>query len=349
MTMSTRGTTNRKPATTQRQTSVRSATTESKAWKAAAVQVFREGTAAQIAACLADLEARGHITLSPGEYEPDTEDPENSDAIDADFELADQDQANLEDIDIDTSPYDFIGLPKRPGETFFTDQDSLQQFFDFELRVTDKKCSVVRPRWGGAEALSVIGKNALDELGKRLGVLQKIGDWLQRERRGFLDRPEPMALGVQALQEIEQSLPSVSPASFLRLSGIDATIIAFAGGHHKKETDVKSLFSRYTEGCHLVWRDGSLPVSFLFGREARKAWVASAVLQAIDELKQPLTKERLKGYKSITIPKNTDEKANLVTTSVDALSFPDFIRNANRMAGTKWSEIIADYLWDRAC
>lgn len=337
--MSTRTITTREPSATRRPASA--PTAASKAWKGQTRQILREGTYADIAAALADLEAKGEFTSDPDEYEPDDEDAENAEAMDCEIDLADEDGVHAEDSQPD--PREFIGLGRHPCRAFISDQNSVGEFFDLELRVRDGKCLLLRPHWARGESLGGAGSQDIDELGVRLGTLEAVGEWLERERRGFLDCPEPLALGVDALKEMETGLPSVSPSAFLRLSGIDKTITALSGQSHKKESDVKSLFSRYIGGCHLVWGDGSLPLAFLFSLEARKAWVASAVLQAVDRSGQPLTKERLEKYESISIPKSADEKDNLLGMSAASLSFPDLIRKANLMVGTKWAEVVADY------
>ena len=337
--MSTHASISRQPSPTRQAAS--STTAASKAWKGKTRQIFREGTSADIAAALADLEANREFTSDPDEYEPDDEDAENAEAMDCEIDLVDEDGAHLEDSEAD--PREFIGLARHPGEAFVSDQNSVREFFDLELRVRGGNCLLLRPHWARGESLGGVGSQGVDELGVRLGTLEAVGEWLERERREFLDGPEPLALGVDALREMELGLPSVSPSAFLRLSGIDKTMTALSGQGHKKESDVKSLFSRYIGGCHLVWVDGSLPLAFLFGLEARKAWVASAVRQAVGRSGRPLTNERLEKCKSISVPKSTKEKESLLGMSAASLSLPDLIRKANLMVGTKWSEVVADY------
>lgn len=320
----------------------RAAAEESTAWKAAILQVAREGTAADIAARLADLEAQGDITRLPEETELDEEELENAEAIDAEVDLGDEDESRLEDLD--RTPGEFTGLARRPGQAFSIREDSPEQFLDLEIRVNDGKCSVLRPQWMRAEPLTDPGKEFLDEIGTRFGILEAIGLWLERERVQFLKQPEPMALGIRALEEMKKGLPSVSPSAFLRLSGIEARITCLADKETKKQQDTKSLFSRFTKGVHLVWRDGNLPLDFLFSIAARKAWVASSVLQLCEQSRSPLTKDRLAKYRNLTVPKDSEEKKRLVAMNVSSLSFPDFIRRANRMAETKWADVVESYL-----
>src|SRR5205807_1454227 len=137
-----------------------------------------------------------------------------------------------------------------PGQTFLDDDDSPEQFLDIEIRVEDGKCQLLRPQWMRAEALTDGSEEFLDEIGTRFGVIQAVGEWLARERPAFLEKPEPIALGVHALQEMKKGLPSVSPSTFLRLSGIEAAITHLAGRDSKKKEDINSLFSRFTRECH---------------------------------------------------------------------------------------------------
>jgi hypothetical protein len=327
-------------------TSNRSATrfseAETKAWKAAILQVAREGTSADIAARLADMEARGDVTRSPDEEELDEDEIENGQANDAEINLADEDLARLEEIDGPVPDFPVIG--RRLGQGLFSADESPEQFLSIELRVEGDKCRLLRPHWMPIEAVTQTGEDFLDEVGTRFGALEAVGKWLGKHRKGFLKQPEPIALGVNALQEMKDGLPSVSPGAFLRLSGIEAGITRLAGSNSKKKGDVNSLFSRFIEGCHLVWNDGSLPLDFIFSIEARKAWVASAVLQVCEEAKSPLTKNRLAKYLKITVPKSSVEKKTLSDMNVSSLSFPDFIRSANCMAETNWSDVVDSYL-----
>lgn len=330
--------------TTTGRGATRAATEESKAWKAAMLQVVREGTAAEIAAHLTDLEAQGDITRLPEESPLDVEAMENGEAIDAEIALDDADQSLLEDVD--RTPDGFIAVPRHPGQTFFGDDDSPEQFLDTELRVENGRCWLQRPYWMCYEALTKTGEEVLDEIGTRFGVLDAVGKWLELNRKDFLNKPEPVALGVLALEEMNRGLPSVSPSMFLRLSGIEARITRLAGVDAKKATDIEGLFSRYTTGCHLVWNTGSLPLDFIFSIEARKAWVASAVLQECEHSKTPLTRARLDKYRHVTVPNNSEAKEALNSMNVSSLSFPDFIRRANCLAETKWTDVVRSYLYN---
>ena len=322
----------------------RTATRESMAWNAANLQVAREGSKADIASRLADMRARGDITRLPEETDLDEEDQKNAEAIDAEIDLADEDQSRLEDID--GTPDEFSGMPRRPGQTLLIDEDPLERFVDFEMRGSEGKCSFLRPEWMRAEPLTDAGEEFLDEIGTRFGVLDAIGLWLENKRVEFLHKPEPMALGIRALEEMKQGLPSVSPSSFVKLSEIESRIEHLAGRGPKKRQDVNSLFSRFTAHCDLVWANGSLPLDVLFSIEARKAWVASAVLQLCEQSGTPLTTERLAKYRNLTVPKGSDEKKHLNAMNISSLSFPDFIRRANSMAETKWSDVVTSYLRD---
>lgn len=216
---------------------------------------------------------------------------------------------------------------------------------DIEIRVKGGKCQLLRPRWMlQAEARTATGEGFLDEIGTRFAVLESVAGWLERNRQEFLRTPEPAQLGVDALEEMNAGLPSVSPGAFLRLSGIENGINRLANPKGKTSQSIRSLFSRFTNGCYLSWDSGSVPLEFLFGIEARNAWVASAVLQFCAATGNPLTKERLVKYSKITVPKGTGALVELRTMKLNSLGIADFIRRANAMVETRWSEVVASHL-----
>ena len=325
-------------------TKVRQASKDAIIWKAATMQMAREGTGAAIAARFAELAKRGDIRTKPEEIETD-EDLDNQDAVDTEIDLRDDDASHLADMDRDA--HEFRGMSLCPGQSFFDEEDQPEKFVDIEMRVTQGRCRLLRPPWMQAEPMSSFGEEFVDELGTRFAVLRAIGEWLEVKRKEFLEKPEPLALGVNALDELAEGLSSASPSAFIRLSGIGEKVTLFSvreGENAKNANDIESLFSRYLTGCDLVWTNGSLQLDFLFTLESRRAWVASAVIQWFNKNRKPIAKGDLKPYRNIAIPKAGYALSGLDGKAFSSLKPKELIQRANQMAGTRWSDVIDSYL-----
>lgn len=300
---------------------------EQKASRAATLQVIREGTPAQVQQAFADSEARGDIVRATEWDDTDAEESEPEDAMDGELSLADEDDSSHEGWDDDPSFRPDVA--SRPGECENV-EDEIAQDTVFELLIRDGICRLERPQWMRCRAASPRGQDELDEGNRRLLLLEGVAQWLNEHRREFLQNADPWFLGCEALAELRVGYASVSPGDFLDL----ANLRSIAG---------ESLFSRNKKATALSWEDGTQSLEFLFGDEARKAWVANAVAQFAVESGLKLSIERLKKVEGITVPKKQRGKAALSGQSVDALDLGQFIVRANFMAGTKWENVLTAY------
>ncbi len=307
-------------------------------WRAADAQILREGTPADLAVRLADREARGDIVRAIEDVDLPPEDALNAEALDAEIDLEDDDLTTLEDLD-GVSPVDGI-VGVLPGEPFSSDDFPGDDPERLELRVEDDgRCWFLRPPWIRDEAVTAAGQGDLDEIGLRIRVFDALAAWLQRERPEFLAKPEPFALAKNALDEMRQGTPSVVQGTFLILSSIGSEIAGSEGGR-KKESTARSLFSRYSSAASLVWRNGGLPLDFLFGREARMAWVARAIQQFFEGRGKALDRDRFVELRGITVPRTRQGKRALAAMSITSLTIREFVARANQMVGTNWSEVM---------
>jgi hypothetical protein len=294
---------------------------ETKAWRAARLQVVREGSPMELRAFLADQEAEGNITRQPDETDFDSNDLENHDAIDSEIDLSDEDDSATDDSALDSRDYRQPSIFPDRMDVATDAGPSLD--VRFEVLVHDGNCHVHRPRWMRARPLNEAGQEALDEIGGRFDVIDRAGRWLMEKRQAFLATPDPWMLGVDALEEIKAGICPVTEEGFQKLSGIKTT-----------------QFSRYKMHCFLVWQDGSLPLDFLFGPEARIAWVANVVIQRSLDLRDPITVKTLDAIGSLTKPKGTKASDAILFKSFRALGFTEFIQRANLLAGTAWSDVL---------
>lgn len=308
--------------------------------KAAEVQKLREGTPAVIATLLADRERSGDLNRNPEEIEISDADTMEKEAHDADLELGDEDEAVLDDLDGSGAAGD--GDAYCPGASFLSESSEGDEPVHYELRIEkDGTCRFLRPTWMAGQAMTDDMDEEFDEIERRFQMFDDIASWLTKMRQKFLRHASPTALGVNALEEMNRGLPSVSPAGFLELSGIKERMSAELG---ITEKSVESYFSRYSTATNLVWEEGSrLPLEFLFGIEARNAWVACAVKKFFAEKKQTLNKERIAALRGITVPRLSADKEGLASVSLTSLTQPEFVARANQMAGTRWDEVLQSH------
>lgn len=308
--------------------------------KAAESQILREGTPAAIATRLADRERNGDIRKGPEEVGVQIDDLIGDDCFDSEIATSDVDDSSLPDLD--ESPGEWAGgvAALHPGASFISEDSAESRPDMLELRVdVDGTCRFLRPGWMAGEALTDDGEEDFERIENRFQMFDDIAAWLTRERTDFLRDPNPSHLGVRALEEIKQGKPSVSPQAFLELSGIKERATANLKIEGKS---VESDFSRYCTACGLVWEDGSrLPLRFIFGTEARNAWVACAVRQFFESIGQPLeTPEQIAKLRGLTVPKNPKDKDRLAESSITSLTQPEFVARANQMVGTRWAEVM---------
>ena len=303
---------------------MRSATAESKQEWAARMQLVREGSMLALRRLFADQEAHGHITRQPDQIAFDSEDLVPSDALDSEVELGDED-----DFKADTSEWDLDRLAG-PGQSaedaMFLDDAGVGVEQKFEILVSAGRCQLHRPRWMRAEACDERGEEFLDEVSGRLSVLEDLATWLSKARADFLEEPDPWNLGVTALSELEAGDPSVTEEGLQKLAALRTT-----------------QFTRYKRHCVVVWEDGSMPLEFLFGAEAKSAWVANAVVQRSLRINDPITAASLERVRKLSLPKDSPGKKALLGKPVHALSFSEFIKRACLAGGSSWVSVLTSY------
>jgi len=327
----------RKNATGSQRKRGRLATRETQASAAKIVEPLREGTPGKMRTRLADREKRGEIVRQPEETDLAVEDFTEPELLDSEIKLEDPDLEPLDDLDRTTSG---AVIALNPGESIYSD-DSDETPEPFEIRVgNDGQCWFLRPSWIRGNAITQAADEDIDETATRFSMFDALAAWLENNRPTFLKNPTPLALGVNALEEMNMGLPSVVPSAFLELSNI-GVIITAAGDKTKKTKSAESYFSRYSSATSLIWTDGRLPVDFLFSHVARVAWVASAVRQFFKrERKEPIDAARISELREISIPKDATKKEALRARSVGSLPIPKFIARANQMAGNiSWEEV----------
>jgi len=327
----------------------RTPTREGQAAAAKSAEAIRGATPGRMQEHLADRERRGMIVVFPDESDLSPDDLHDEDELDGELDLGDEDSEPIEALDGQTeAALDVSTYPTEPLSIDIQEGEPGQ----FEIRVTQCGgkwvCKFPRPIWMRGVADTDDAENDFNQLTVRLALFESLADWLTAKRQALLERPEPMALAVDALVELYGGRPSVVPSEFLRLSGIGDILIE-AGANTEKAGGTASYFSRLSSATDLVWADGRMPLDFLFSREARMAWVATAVTQFIErELKQPFD-PRLLPDEEPRIPKDKTERERQAAMHTSSLTLPEFITRCCQMAGKiAWSEVLATHFSQNA-
>jgi hypothetical protein len=321
----------------------RQATRENRASEAKSREPIREGTPGQMATRLAEREARGEMIQYPEATDLSLDDLNQDEILDSEIEMDDADLTPLDEIDLTEESGAMSAIT--PAGTFFSNAYDNDGLLTYELRIDeDGHCWFQRPPWVMGCALAQAAEDDLDDAAIRFAMFDALASWLERERPAFLKNPEPLALGINALDEMKQGLPSVVPGAFLKLSELEEVIIS-VGEKTKKAKSVESYFSRYSTAASLVWSNGRQSLDFLFSHDARVAWVACAVRQFFArEIKEPLSNARIAELREVSIPKEAADREDLGAMSVTSLTIPEFVARANQMAGMiSWDEVRETY------
>jgi len=323
----------------KKRTPSRDAKTGSQRKKAIENQILREGTPAAVATRLADRERSGDIKRKPEEIKIAEEDLIPEEYLDSEVSTEDEDDSLLPDLDEPSTDWEGGGEALTPGASFLGQEIEETENGSYELRVDDDgRCRFDRPNWFADVAMTDKGEEDFERTDFRFQMFDAVAEWLTRYRAQFLKDPVPEGLGVQAYEEMKKGHAAVSPGGFLELSGIKKQI---ADDLNIQQRSVESDFSRYATSCSLVWDDGSpLPLVFLFGSDARMAWVACAVRQFFAAINVTLNPDTLQG---ITVPKTKKDKTTLASASLASLTQKEVVARANLMAGTSWAEVMDSY------
>jgi len=313
---------------------------EGQAAAAQSVEVIRKGTPGRIQARLAEREQRGEIVVRPDENDLSADDFLDEEQLDCEIELGDEDQEPIEELD--GQGQGEVDVSVHPAELLSIDTGE-ERTAQFEIRVSRSpdgkwRCDFPRPAWMRGASDSDDADNDFNQITVRFALFDALSDWLTEKRQDFLDRPEPLALAIEALDEMHAGCPSVVPSEFLRRSGI-GDILVEAGSNTEKAGGDASLLSRLSSETEIVWPDGRMPLDFLFCHEARVAWVASSVRQFIErDLKKTFDPQLLPAEEP-RIPKDKAERERLSAMQTSSLTLPEFITRCCQMAGKiSWAE-----------
>lgn len=300
----------------------------SQAARAAALESIREGSPEQLEEAFADLETLGDVTPDVDWDElaaNESSDPDEQ----AELDISDDDEPFLDGWDVDPLEQPEVALTLGGGGSESDEDLGTGSAWQF-LVTPEGICEFARPhlsRWMRYRPASKAGKDAIGDAERRMQMLERIAAWLTSNRMAFLLNPDPWLLGCDAWKEFKEGTASVVPGHFLVITQLG-------------ELCGQSLFSRYRRASSLIWQDATMPLDFLFGREAKAAWVANVVVQAATELGQPVARI-LDQCKRVTRPKLGSRRRVLSRQQVEHLGWADVIARANDMADTKWSDVLA--------
>jgi hypothetical protein len=278
---------------------------------------------------LTDLEELGDLVadIEWDDSQEDRVESEDGDLLDSEIDSNDEDEPFLEGWDTDP-----LAIPEAPiladGKGERSDDD-LEMVPMWRFMVKDGECRFERPTWLRWRPTSKSGKDAIEDLERRMQMMERIASWLTEHRRDFLLNPDPWLLGGSALSEFEEGHPSVVPGHFLVVAQVS-------------ELCQESLFSRYRRASLLEWENATLPLDFLFGPEARIAWVANVVVQAASRAQKPL-EELLKDHMRATKSKGRAKRDELASKKARFLDWPQVIARATDLAGAKWTEVLQNH------
>jgi hypothetical protein len=297
---------------------------ESQVERSARTQPLREATPIQWQGKLRAAELEGLLSAYP--------DDESS--VDEDLVLPDTEGlSDPYDEDDSSAPDGNDDFDKHEGEAFVAGCDSEQtgEVGDsaamFTLKVDDSGiCRLQIPSWFRYQESHPSGQEFVDEGHDLLATLEKIANWLTGHRSAFLKTADPWDLGADALEELKKGMPSITEGGFMKLAEIFDT-----------------QFNRHRRHAALVWSDAHMPLRFLFGDEAKCAWVANAIVQRRQNKKEPITEETLDKWATIKLPKKKADKNPIKGTRTDGSTPSELIQKACLIAGVTWDDVVERY------
>lgn len=293
----------------------------------ARVETIAKGTPDEVQEVCADLETRGDL-VPDIDFEPEEDGDEDRDELlNSEIDNSDEDDSFVDGRDED--PLDPPDAQLRAVSRDSEADDDLSIGSTWHFIVQDGVCSFERPHWIRWRPTCKNGKDALGEIERRMQMMDRIASWLTSNRGAFLRNPDPWLLGCDAWKEFKEGHASVADGHFVEIAGIS-------------DLCGKSLFSRYRRAALLEWEDATMPLDFLFGPEARMAWVANAVKQAATEYREPVG-DLVSCHEKATKPREGRKRRELAKTKTKHLDWPNLIAQANALARTKWDEVLKTY------
>jgi len=305
----------------------RIATKETNAWRGVELATVRECGPAITLQHMRKLEADGHIVFEESPIENKDE-----------FELlpAADVEIGMEDEDFDQGqpwgePAGGLGAAIILGEQAETEESHPFPENNYELIICDGVCTFTPPTWAyTCRGATPEGEAQLHELTSRYRTFAGIADWLNKNRKRFLNSRDLLDLGPLTLDEFSKDGAAVVQKDFLRMLRLNPPVS-------------EESFSRFLNQCDFVWPDGSVPVRLIFSNEAKLAWVAQSVILFAKRFGQRLTERTLENYQDIQVARKNGERAKPARIDLASIDFPSFIELANAMVRTRWQDVVLAY------
>ena len=278
---------------------------------------------------LRDKGTDGGFSRHPEAHDEAPYDDAMAGICDADLDLADEDDLPSDEGTRSLDDLEGESFSLGGADADFPDQspmghDGIES--TFRLVVTGDRCRLEIPKWARGRMMEDASDDSLKEPFDRLTSFQRIAAWLMDERKEFLRDPQPWNLGAGAYKELKAKTPSVTEDGFLKLLDMESVQL-----------------NRHKRHCTLVWEDGTLPLDRLFSQEAKRAWVANALIQRYRELDDPITKKSLDGVTDLTLPKQSVAKLGRLGGNLNVLSFQEYIQRACLEVGVPWSTVLENH------
>lgn len=233
------------------------------ALRGTALSTVRKGTPLQISCLLKEMERKDEIysdIMADADDDMLEESDLNEEQTDCDFDFSDEDDFETGDAIIESQT-------SVSGDGRWLEIDSaFDESETFELRFCESDGRMVSrikkdPRSAYFSDLPAAA-DTLDELARRYEVLERIGIWLADNRRAFLRSGDFWDYAEQALDEAGRKKASVLQKDFIIIAGLDCQ---------------EEEFSDFIKHTVLSFESGGkIPISRLFSKPAKCAWVARA-------------------------------------------------------------------------
>ena len=298
----------------------------SQAQRGAALEFVRTAGPKDVARMLARREAKGEIVAND-DLSADNRHLEFDEAADIELDLQDEDLTPLE-VWQHPSGGDMNAVELGRD----SDLDGIPPSDDYwELIVSDGACRFQSSEWAWKyDTTNQSHREELGEIALHSKVFRNLAEWLNCNRAGFLRSRDPWDLGPATLEEAERYC-AVLQKHLPLLLGMPSV---------SEET-----FSRFLPQCKLVWPDANvyLPVQFLFSQQARRAWVARAVVLFARKFPSGPLKERVEKHRNTKTRRQRAIGASRGRLSIGATTLEEFIREVSKIADAPWEAVLSQY------
>ena len=312
---------------TQSSKKKRIATKETNAWRGIELATVRECGPTITLQHLRKLEADGHIVFeeSPVENKDEFDLPPVAD-VEIDMEDEDFDQGQLWG-----EAAGGLGAAIVLGDQAKAEESHPFPENNYEFIICNGVCTFTPPTWAyTCKGTTPEGEAQLHELTSRYRTFAGIADWLNKNRKQFLNSRDFLDLGPLTLDEFSKDGAAVVQKDFLRMLRLNPPVS-------------EESFSRFLNQCNFVWSDGSVPVRLIFSNEAKLAWVAQSVILFAKKFGQRLTEKTLENYQDIQVARKNDIRSEAARIDLAGVDFPSFIELANATVRTRWQDVVLAY------